>query len=215
MTIKSFIKKYVFPKRYTCMICFNEAVVDENNVCSCCRKNLTRFNSVLKRKDIDEMTSMFIYDEKINRAIWGLKYNGQRYIAETLGSLMDIKEDWYIDCVTAVPLSPKRLRKRGYNQSAELAKKVCKRYGLKFDEELLKKIKETPAQANLTASERRKNLKGAFRVTKSCDGLCVLLIDDVVTTSSTVDECALMLKKAGAQKVYVLTACISGKTLAV
>ncbi len=215
MNIKSFAEKYIFPKQYTCMICFKEAVVDEDNICKQCRENLRHFDAFLSRRDIASMTSAFVYDDNINKAIWELKYNGKRYVADTLAKLMEISDEWCIDCVTAVPLTQKRLQFRGYNQSCELAKRISERYGLEFDENLLVKIKETPQQANLTASERRKNLRGAFAPTKSCEGRSILLIDDVVTTASTADECARMLKKAGAKNVYVLSVCIAEKNVTV
>lgn len=209
------VKEYIYPTQYTCMICQKEAAADENNICGVCRAGLQHFDSSLQRKDISELTAAFIYDDTISKAVWEFKYNGKVYIADTFAKLMRFNKDWDIDFVTAVPQTKQRFKYRGYNQSSELAKRISDIYGLHFEDDVLIKIKETPVQVNLTASERRRNLHGAFMAAKSCKDCSVLLIDDVVTTASTVDECARMLKKAGAKNVFVMTLCIAGKSLTV
>ena len=101
----------------------------------------------------------------------------------------------------------KEEKERGYNQSELLAKEVGLRTGLSvFDN--LKKVKETDRQKKLTAKERRENLKGVFDVVRADEikGKNVLVIDDVYTTGATINECARVLKRAGARKVYSITA---------
>ena len=111
------------------------------------------------------------------------------------------------DFILCVPMTEKEEKERGYNQSELLAKEVGSRTGLSlFDN--LKKVKETDRQKKLTAKERRENLKGVFDVVRADEikGKNVLVIDDVYTTGATINECARVLKRAGARKVYSITA---------
>jgi ComF family protein len=104
-------------------------------------------------------------------------------------------------------LHPKRLRERGFNQAVLLARSIGRERGISCRVSLLKKIKWTPPQISLTPREREKNVKGSFAVVDSTGarGRRILLIDDVMTTGSTVNECARELMKAGAREVGVFT----------
>lgn len=93
---------------------------------------------------------------------------------------------------------------RGYNQSLLLARGVAREIAGELRPGLLKRIRFTQAQALTAPSERVRNIAGAFRCTANIAGASVLLIDDVMTTGATVNECAQELRKAGAQRVYVL-----------
>ncbi|MEN6330774.1 MAG: ComF family protein [Smithella sp.] len=106
-----------------------------------------------------------------------------------------------------VPLHIKRLRERGFNQSLLLAKEMGKKYKLPVNFSLLKRCNFTLTQTGLNRAEREKNIKGAFAVTdkNKIAGECVILIDDVYTTGSTINECARVLLKAGAQKAAAIT----------
>ena len=106
-----------------------------------------------------------------------------------------------------VPLHIKKLRERGFNQSLLLAKEMGKRHKLPVNFSLLKRCKFTLTQTGLNKTEREKNIKGAFVVAdkKKVAGENIILIDDVYTTGATINECARVLLKAGAQKVAALT----------
>ena len=118
--------------------------------------------------------------------------------------------DWGLespDIVLPVPLHPKRLKERGFNQSGLLAKEFSRMQGLPVSFDLLIRKNWTEPQTRLNRKERLENVKGAFSL---CDasavrGRRVLLIDDVFTTGTTLSECAKTLKKAGASEVHVLT----------
>ncbi len=113
-----------------------------------------------------------------------------------------------VDVIVPVPLHINKLRSREYNQSAVLAKNLAKSIGVKHDLFGLKKIRDTMPQFEIQKEEaRRKNVKGAFSVTDpgAFSGKSVLVVDDVFTTGSTTDECALALLRAGASEVRVLT----------
>ena len=106
-----------------------------------------------------------------------------------------------------VPLHWWRQYQRTYNQSYLLAEYVSSRYRIPICSELLTRVRPTPQQKLLNEKDRRRNLKGAFRAAPECKGRSLVLIDDVVTTGSTLSECARTLKKAGAYRVYA--ACVA------
>jgi len=112
-----------------------------------------------------------------------------------------------IEAVVAVPLHPKKLKKRGFNQAKLIANILAERKGMEFMEGSLVKIKNTPPQTSLMAGERERNVKGTFGIKKAdrIAGKTVLLMDDVYTTGSTLRECSAVLKKAGAREVRALT----------
>jgi len=105
------------------------------------------------------------------------------------------------DLLIPVPLHNSRLRSRGYNQAWELAKHLSKLSGIPASYKLCSRIKKTPLQTGLKASERKRNLKQAFAVTAKVKDLHICIIDDVMTTGSTLEAIASVLKVAGATHV--------------
>ena len=106
-------------------------------------------------------------------------------------------------CIIAVPLHRTRLRERGFNQSHELAKIIAARLGVPLSSDCIIRVRETRQQTGLNAHERRRNIRGAFELMRAPDCLHVVLIDDVITTGSTVNELARVLKRAGVETVSV------------
>ena len=107
------------------------------------------------------------------------------------------------DLLLPVPLARRRLRERGFNQAGMLGRWLSSQLGLVCDERLLVRMRETPAQQQLDAKARQRNLRQAFAVTGDLTGKHVAIVDDVVTTSATVQTIAEVLRKAGAQRVDV------------
>jgi len=160
------------------------------------------------------------YDGILMRAIWKFKYGGKTYLNKPLGGLlagvvkslielghseMNLKKG-EIAGLVPVPLAKKRLRQRGFNQSELLARVVSHNLGLPILP-LLNKVKETPAQTGLSREYRQSNLAGVFGVSR-CKipvGKSVILIDDVLTTGSTVSDCSRVLLNAGLKSVFVAT----------
>jgi len=110
------------------------------------------------------------------------------------------------DVVVPVPLHAARLRERGYNQAALLAREMAHRVGLAVDEHTLTRQRATAPQVELDAEQRKENVHDAFLCTSSVlAGRHVLLVDDVCTTGSTLEACAVALQKGGACDVWALT----------
>jgi len=118
--------------------------------------------------------------------------------------------DWEIDAVVPVPLHPVRLRERGYDQNLLIAKGVAAELSLPIRTDLIRRIRQTPAQSRLSDKERTKNLRNAFTplpVSLEQVPASVLLVDDVIHTGSTVLESIGALRKHGRMSIYVLAAC--------
>ena len=111
------------------------------------------------------------------------------------------------DLIVPVPLHPARLRERGFNQAHILATMLGHKIGVPIFP-VLRRIRYTTTQTAFDRIDRIENLRGAFRLRKSIDmrGLQVLLVDDILTTGSTLSECARVLREAGALSVYAVTA---------
>ncbi len=110
------------------------------------------------------------------------------------------------DLIIPVPLHIKRLRKRGFNQAVFLCREIEKRHTVPLDVSSLRRVRYTESQVGLNEDERVKNIKGAFDVQGGVfKGLKTLLVDDIFTTGATVNECSRVLRKAGADRVDVLT----------
>ncbi|MEK6531565.1 MAG: ComF family protein [Deltaproteobacteria bacterium] len=152
--------------------------------------------------------SLLRLSEPVHSAIRSFKYSGRVELASALGRLLSEAPlfDERMDFAVPVPLHKDRLRQRGFNQSLLLAREVSKAASIKIDYNNLNRMRVTEPQARLDAKERVKNVRGAFMVkdTTLFRGKNILLIDDVITTGSTIKECAKALSAAGA-RVYVLT----------
>ena len=142
----------------------------------------------------------------LRHAIHRFKFESGRSLADTLAATMsrEIGELSTETAVVPVPLHHNRLDERGYNQSSLLARILSADYGLTMAEGIMVRIRDTMAQMSLPPVERRRNVRGAFATVAGVEmPKSVLLVDDVVTTGSTVDECARVLKAAGVERVTV------------
>lgn len=149
------------------------------------------------------------FEGALRRAVHALKFGGDPGLGKTLGRLVAravgrSPEPRSADLVIPVPLHFSRLFERGYNQSAVLARQVAHAMGKPLVLDALVRTRGAAEQSGSTRTQRRENVRDAFRVKGSrVDGKTVLLVDDVLTTGATARECALALQRAGAAKVYV------------
>jgi ComF family protein len=149
----------------------------------------------------------------VRRLIHEFKYHERAYlryvIAEWLAAVLDDPrmDPKRFDMIVPVPLHPARRRERGYNQAALLAQLLADRMSLPA-KPVLERVRYTTTQTVFDRAQRMQNLRHAFRLRPRRDvqGLRVLLVDDVLTTGSTLSECARVLKKGGASSVYAATA---------
>ena len=174
------------------------------HICGSCLKE--------KRPLFTIRRSAFMYDDESKNLILDFKFKDKTFYAQTLANMMLIagKDIWALnpDMILPVPIHRLRLLKRRYNQSAVLVKYLSAKTGIAADYETLDRHENTIPQVQLSGQARRKNLKNAFAVIvpDKIKGKKIVLIDDVETTGSTLNECAKVLKKAGADKIYALTA---------
>lgn len=140
------------------------------------------------------------------------KYKGKSYIGKKLGDILYDRmalEDVQYDLIVPVPMHRKKQNQRGYNQAAVMARRFADRCERPCASELLKRTRQTAPMKGLGAFERHENLRGALQVSPlnryKIEGSHILLIDDIYTTGSTLDECSRVLHMAGAERVYALT----------
>lgn len=146
----------------------------------------------------------------MRHAVHIFKYRNLRALARPLGEMLAghlQSNPLPADTLVAVPMHPRHLRERGYNQSALLAQELSRATGLPCDTTTLVRRRDTPAQARTpTAEQRLSNVAGAFSVHgRPFKGKRVVLVDDVCTSGATMDSCSIALKRAGATSVWGLT----------
>jgi competence protein ComFC len=155
------------------------------------------------------LRSWAVYSGPIRKAIHSLKFEGNMSLGEVLARpLIELVErlGWRLDILTPVPASLARKKRRGYNQASMLALPLALGCGIHYQSRSLVKIKDTPTQVGLTATQRRDNVREAFQARRSfVEGKSVLVVDDVTTSGATMLACAEALLGAGAQQVYGLT----------
>lgn len=190
-----------FPWGTRCSVCFRETYgIFGTDLCAECRTEMPYY---------DKVRSAFMYEGSVRDCVIRLKFHSRTDHAPAMGHFMSqlIGEDSRADMLIPMPISKNRLKERGYNQSEFFTKHISKLTGIPMRTDLLFKIKDTPPQSGLKYSERAENVKGAYKVDKPLEvkGKNIILTDDVTTTRATLNECARMLKKAGAKTVECIT----------
>jgi ComF family protein len=148
------------------------------------------------------------HEDKLQKAIWSLKYENAPQLAAVLGQRLAQrldKTDWTIDIIIPVPLHTNRLRERGYNQSQLIGEYVAHKHGIPIAPQAITRQIETRSQVGLNAQERQENMHNAFTADPLVRGKTIVLIDDVFTTGATLSACAQVVLDAGARTVYGLT----------
>ena len=210
------------PFQRWCAACQEKVARVNSPVCACCGEPLLPSTRPLnppgaslcmdceaQPPDFEAVRSYGIFGGPLREAMHRLKYQRDVGLGEALSKhLIELYNElkWEIDLVTPVPLSSKRASDRGYNQSGLLARPLAYAVQKPYQPGALHRNRETRSQVNLSVNERRENVQGAFTANvEKVNGKVVLVIDDVMTTGSTISACAQALRKAGASAVYGLT----------
>ena len=208
--VRDALKDLFFPN--SCVVC-GGGVPDDIPLCPACRMEFDDCSHACQvparsLSAIDKVVVLFPYDTKIRTAIHALKYHGMRTLCPYFGTLLGRKAmtaHGSVDKATVlpVPLHPARLRERGYNQSALIAQGFAQTTGASCEDNILRRTVKTTTQTALGEDERRMNVQNAFTCNDntSINGGHYVLIDDVLTTGSTLVACAELLKNRGADEV--------------
>jgi len=214
MKILEYCLDLLYPPK--CVFCHK--IIKKQGVCEECSKQLpyTRENSKQRLPEIACCVSPLYYEGMVRESVLRYKFGGVKSYsasyAEFIAKCIDL-EGISCDIITWVPLSRKRRRKRGYDQAGLIAKELSRMIGVPC-ESLLRKCKNNPAQSRIhSPAQRRINVAGVYQAVASekMHGSRILLVDDVVTTGSTLSECACVLKSGGAAEIIAATLARSKK----
>ena len=223
--VESFWRKKILEKQLekvlnpiyppTCGIC---GKLDSNFLCKRCEKLLegqAKFGIVENKYNenfFDKHLYIFDYQGIIRKLIIDYKFNEKTYLYKTfVNFLLKDKKFFNIlksyDTIIPVPISKKRKKERGYNQCLLISKEISKRLDIENNINCLYKVKDIVAQSTLNKEEREQNIKGAYEIknVKAIENRRILLIDDIYTTGSTLNECSKILKKATPKNITCLT----------
>ena len=209
-----FLLDLIYPP--VCGVC---GKMDKNSLCKKCEIQLKKqavFGiddySQNSAKKIDEHMYIFMYGGVIRQIFLNYKFNEKAYLYKTFTNFL-LKNEKFVeiiksyDIIMPVPLSKERRKKRGYNQSELIAKEISKKLKIPINQTSLKKVQNIVAQSTLNKEQREKNIQGAYilKNAKSLKSKKVLIIDDIYTTGSTINECSKILYEVGTNKIGALT----------
>jgi competence protein ComFC len=206
-----------------CMLKFREKKRLLGPYCPSCKRQLPSLTDGCECEGsvqaLEAVFSLGVYEEEMEALIENFKYKRKRrlgsFLSEVLGeSLLDSVKLPRADFIVPVPLHKRKLRERGFNQSEAVAGQLSQKLGIPVLSDSVIRKKNTRTQTGLSREERRKNVKGAFRLTGKVglEGRGLFLVDDVLTTGATMSECARTLKSAGADKVWGITLAVAAGT---
>ncbi|MBQ9685779.1 MAG: ComF family protein [Oscillospiraceae bacterium] len=202
----------IYPPR--CIFCGRILPSSAVGVCRACAACVPRVPAGDRRWDIKHIewcAAPLLYQGTVREALLRYKFNGVtaygRIFADFMAKSID-EIDFSCDIITWVPLSKRRLRKRGYDQAQILAEELAKRLELPCGRLLEKRIDNKPQSATGDAEKRKENARGVYACpdVEAVRGKRILLVDDIVTTGATLAECARVLKAAGCAAIYAAAA---------
>ena len=195
-----------------CIHCHSPLPSGRKAICPACYAELlpvepaqiSRFKQKIKRPHYDDLHILFQFDPLFQELVHLLKYQRFLAIGACFGhSLAKRLCATRYDYITAVPLNAVRFRERGYNQSDVIAKSCAEKLDLEFKPDILRRVRNTKSQTRLNRGQRIENVARAFIINTKVQGKNILIIDDVITTGSTLNECANILKNEAAGRVDI------------
>lgn len=205
------ILELVYPP--TCAFC---GKLSKDYICKKCELKIKKYrikdSYSSKNMYFQEIHSIFKYEEDIRDILIKYKFQNKAYIYKTFSKIIlkDEKICGFLkkyDIIIPVPVHKKRKNERGYNQTELISKEISKNLNIKMEKNVLMKNINTKMQSSLSKKERKDNIKGAFKVQnlQRIENKNILIIDDIYTTGSTINECGKVLKSAGAKNIGALT----------
>ena len=192
-------------------------------MCSGCKKVYRQYevNKKFFDKDNKEIGyGIYRYDGIIRFLIHKMKYEKNKKIAYALAELVEDKlrlflKKHHVNYIVPIPIHPKRLKERGFNQSELIAKVLSERLGVPMRTDLIGRTRYTIPQSKLKNIERVENVKDSFEILNEFEimGKDIILIDDIYTTGSTIEECSKVLSEHNTRKVYFLSISVSNNKL--
>lgn len=210
-------EKKLYPVGDTvCFYCGKPLQSTGGEYCFDCRKKITAHQPLA----CVQGKSIYRYQGEIRKSVYRFKYSNRReYAGFYAQKAVERYGDWILKCgieaIVPIPMYSRKKRKRGYNQAEVFAKELSDRLGLALETRGVRRVRNTPPQKFLNDQERKNNLKKAFQATEFIVKYkCILLVDDIYTTGSTVEAVAEVIRQSGVEKVYFLTLC-TGEGIAV
>ena len=176
--------------RSRCEVC--AVTLPTGRVCGACLDTPPRF---------EKIEAVFGYRYPVDTLVRVYKYHGRLALARVLGEMLAREVTSDVDVIVPTPLAARRLAERGYNQALEIARVIAAATGVRLLPNVCRKTVDTPPQASLPWKERARNVRRTFVCDAEFDGERVAVVDDVLTTGSTLNELARVLRKAGASSV--------------
>lgn len=233
LTKSNLFKKFlyiVFPK--SCISCSKAIdIKKEKPICDKCIKGFTKVDSLKfkcnkcgriieynglctmcssEKEYYDSGICVYEYSHSLRDAIINYKFKGLHYHSKYFGNVMaeNLHNTSDYDIITFVPLHKIKHKQRGYNQAELLAKVISEIHGITLCQALTK-VKNTRQQSTLSSKEREINVRNAFKCSADVKNKSILIVDDILTTGHTINECSRILKKAGAKRVdFITLACV-------
>ncbi len=203
MKIPDMLARLLFPPK--CLLCRKPLTKNQQDLCPRCRVETPEYSSHhFSIPFVAQWQAMWYYEGSVRRSLLRYKFGNRPSYAHGYGRLLAAAlSDMPFDLITAVPISARRKRKRGYDQVSLLACALGKELG-ETPLPLLRKVRDNPAQSGISGyAQRKANVLGVYQVISPelLIGKRVLLLDDIITTGATVSECARVLLTAGAKEV--------------
>ena len=214
------LRELFFPRR--CVVCGNYLRIEEKDVCGACLEELpltwqwdivqnAAFERLARRLDVEDAAALLFFgaESDYRKILYAIKYGGRRKLGRRMGALLGTflsgsRAFGGCQAVVPVPLHPLRRWKRGYNQAEEIARGVAEAMGLPLETSLLKRRRYTKTQTKLSGAAKTKNVQGAFQVDSNRSAQLqqqgirhLLLVDDTLTSGSTLAACAAPLQASG------------------
>ncbi|MCC8045014.1 MAG: ComF family protein [Clostridiales bacterium] len=201
-------KRLPWIREPACMVCGKPLDSSRAEVCKDCARTRHLFECG---------RAAFTYSGKIRHSVYWMKFQNRRDYLDFFAAAMSLSAEpylavWQPEVLVPIPMHARKRAARGYNQAELLAEKISRRTGIPCNKHLLRCVCYTGNQKELDRSGRLRNLRGSFECSSAFPPQRILLVDDVYTTGSTMDEAARALKAAGVRQVFFVVLCTGDQT---